>query len=220
MMHQPAFSNDSESIKQSSGIASSKQNIDFIDETIKDLVYGFIREIERLLSSSQQIPFVVSDICLVYYGIIDTWCREYGALSQIKVNNCFIQHISGETATAYGNMIIKQGMKFSWNIIIKKEVLEKNSCVYVGIIKNDAYLLKKHIKSAGWVGYNFDTEDGWFAQNDSNITKGKRYGKIMKFKKRGDILTVILDNKNKTLSYKVNGNERFFCSARTSMKFL
>ena len=177
----------------------------YIDIKIKDLVNGYIRGIQEILSNDtyHNIPPLINTICALFYNLADEWSRNDVA-SQYEINGNKLK-ISNESAkgvhhqSAYLTNTVHSG-KHHWRF--KLSVYKGSFYVVIGIIKDTAErMVDKLLGQKANTAYAMDV-----AYNEINNHKSDNQwqkGNAVQCKE-GDIIDMYLDLDKLELSFGVN----------------
>lgn len=163
-------------------------------------VYGYCRKFERIRKDIHIIDNI-RDIIIEYYTIKQYWNKDMihnSNMLQLNEDNHCIKHIFKQSwVTAFGEIKTNSGI-FQWQIRLK--ITSKSGHSHsIGIVQAD----KIHDLSNTFIG-STNTSYGYYSYNGlkhNGTNTREKYGDRWK---SGDIITVILDMDNCTLSYKVN----------------
>ena len=182
-----------------------------INKTQELLVWGFVREIEKIYKI-RNIPFEINDIIYVYQKICDRWSRKYSS-KQIKINQSgSVITVDSDQLypTAFGGVIVNKDIQgsFKWRLKILSLIYDGDygmEAPYIGIIIDDEKNLVKYKDDDNWddCGYQLCAANGILCCNMSFRTEPY----WCKWCKDGDILEMTLDLNARTLSYKVNDKD-------------
>eukprot|EP01084_Bolivina_argentea_P114845 204377_1 len=171
------------------------------DQRIINIVYGYCRNIQKLLSSKQMIPTQIIDICLLYYMTVEAFHSRCG--------NKFIQFSdqdktiynpkgTGNFDTAYGIFEIDCDDKLNANKIFKWTFYIHNDgkqCNAIGIDETKRKWVNELFKTKrSTVNYCYDG----FRPHASKGIRASRYGKKYEI---GDTIVMVLNIKQQTLIY-------------------
>ena len=178
------------------------------DKRCEFLVWGFIRNIERAIKGYHLIP---SDIYhLIYiHQMFDRWNAKYETKNnKIDVTRSIIS-ITGDD-TAFGTYAISRGV-FTWRVIIISSISwmrgsMNGSKPHIGIIEDNDKYISQFRYDSDWddYGYKLCAGDG------SLYSYSKRQDKTIidcLWNKEGDILEMMLDLNERTLSFKINNKD-------------
>ena len=169
---------------------------------------GYIRsQIEEL--HYLKIPFDIKQTCYKFLSLIcDEWDPIHSHPEMEITDNSFKLTTDRMTRSVYGKYIVKNGDIFQWNIGIKS-YCDDNSMwhSYIGVIQDIPSVLKQFSYTYDWYkkyGYQFGVKNKQLRPNQHK-NHDSLYGE--KFMKNGDTMSIILNLKNYTLSYIINGND-------------
>lgn len=210
-------------------------NLSTIDQKTKDIVHGYIRiQQKSLLShlrkklkksrntqnqSSCIIPFIINQICLLYYHLRNAWDTDFHSID-IKFNH-HLQTICnskgpgpdcGEWQTAFDiqQCIIRDSStahsySYYWKI---KLILATNIIntvrIIIGVVEKSCWETLKNERSVPHMQmYSL------FGSNPKFCEKGEMMKNVIndRFEKVDDIIEVQLNCKLRTVSYVINGTD-------------
>ena len=165
---------------------------------VRNLVFGFIRNIETMLQFNI-IPPLIYHLCLIFYGINDYFHTfrqsHYDYIDQdihriIKKNN-------RTDSTIYGKFILKPSSNFIYEYEFK--IIENPRFMVIGIDEATCKWMKHPFYWKGeTINYSFDSFGKLFLNGDWRKTKyGDEYT-------QNDIVTMIIDFKEMKISFGVN----------------
>ena len=173
------------------------------------LVYGYVREQEKILNLYSMIPTEIYSVIFEYELFTVSWNKEishnewkilnYGTTAQIYKKTAS----DGERSlrrTVYGDTIVKSGENFSSTLTITHG---ENVDLLVGLIPNKPRLLKKCTENFIWYkngGYAFASLSGIFLGEGVIMP----YASRELFSKTNDQLQIKFDWKENSLHYIVN----------------
>ena len=174
------------------------------------LVWGFIREIEKVYKI-MNVPFEINDIIYLYQRIYDEWSKKYSS-DNVIINNdtkSMLTINTKEYVTAFGSHIVTEGV-FKWKIQMQKMTNKPGfgKPPFVGIMEDSEANLKRYKDDCNWDdnGYQFCAQSGaLFCPYTEREKKTDKYE--CRWMQKGEILHVILDLNDKTLSFKVNDED-------------
>ena len=179
------------------------------------LVTGYIRQdVEK--DMSQEIPNELYQLCYLYwlYNVCDSWNSKFQKDDIIKTDGDKIT-LSPATCTVYGNHVVVDGSKYNWKVKMNKfgygegafKDFVKLWNPTIGIIKDDADILKKSLSTCNWTsegnGYAFVGGSKALVSTKA-IGKGLYSEKARKFNQVKDIIEIHLDLINYTIKYEIN----------------
>ena len=167
------------------------------------LVDGYIREHEEILKLSNIIPRSINSIIFEFQLLIETWNRKWSNSNIEIIDDDNTAEMSvGKHQTVHGDHVVKCGEKFVWNLeIIKGE----NCSLFIGITPNDEEILIENKTSFKWY-----RKGGYLWKNSGRFgfdRTSRHYGKMNKFKQKGDKLKIRFDWKENSLHYIANGED-------------
>ena len=164
---------------------------------------GYIRqEIEK--NGKLLIPAEIKQICFDYWFIhvCDEWDKQYSN-DKYEINGSCIKlkGEEGRKSSAYGKHVVESGI-YSWEIKIKSPLIH---WVCIGVIQDDDKLLKKHRNNSDYENYDYGgclfRNGAWYSHGRSRTGYGPGFGG------QNDVVEMILDMNNHTISYKVNDED-------------
>ena len=203
---------------------ANKNDIDFsiinqIQQDKKDLIFGFIREIQTKYFANYHetfyiIPTLIIHLCLLFYYYKNdefdpNLCGKYIILSN---KNRIITHTqNGDgSSTVYGKIIIdpiKNG-NYIWKI---KNLSKSTTCTNIGIDNSKAKYINENFSvkhEKGTCSYN--SYGGW-----CDASEGNKSG-LPRFTENSDILTIKVsfnpNQKYGIFSIQINDNEKHIAS--------
>ena len=189
---------------------SVKKHKNKIDKIVK----GYMREHIKLFINQLFPEDIINVVFDFYYVGIDKWYLKY-VKHYINIDGLKVKNTMYHNGSAFGSFIIEKGMIHSWTIKLlnwndKTTYGGTGSGPWIGIIKDKDDLLKKWYYNTGWArdgsGYAFVCGVG--CKEGAGIRRDKQEAKYgEKFKKAGDVMTIILDTYKWTLSYIINGTD-------------
>eukprot|EP01084_Bolivina_argentea_P001714 3161_1 len=204
-------------------MAFNFEEVQFIDQINKDIVFGYIRIAQKLLPSNNpyyNIPTLVLHACLLYYVPKECF-DQIGAEMKIMYddndnNNNIVELKSGSVwNTAYGSFVIDANKNcnaiYQWKIkLIKLHTYSHGQSLshgyYCGIGIDSSSIA--HTKSA--VFWNFDSADSCYCirggQSEDDGSNDKVHWSDQMWKE-DDIVTLNVDTMNRTIAYGINDKE-------------
>lgn len=152
-----------------------------------------------------EIPTDLFDVIFDFYFVsTDSWdtkLNHHSTTLKITYDNCVL-HTHNDTASLFGNHIVKPGEEYQWKI----EILESEKFnAYFGIVKNNNEWIQKHLNDNKWNwgknGYRWEVETNQF------MGEKRFYSSRPSPVKKGNIIIVNVDMKSnwKKVSFKVEG---------------
>eukprot|EP01084_Bolivina_argentea_P000935 1710_1 len=192
-----------------------------LSKKAKYLTKNFIRKIQQSFpqnNSYYNIPEDLIYICACYLYIRDEWDLKHNDI--IVYNHNTIYHTSNWCwNTAVGKTICTKDNIYEWKLQITKVTgISRSSWHFlVGVLKNEysneytkgqnVFFTKKQTSKHGKLATSHEIGGYGFVAALAKLTThgqgGKQYGK--KFTDVGQTINVILDLKQNTLSYKIDG---------------
>lgn len=183
-----------------------------IPTTIKDLVFGYVQQIESKGKTS--IPTMLKYLCLIYFNPNDYFypnkCGSNISIRGDTIRTIFQPQDDKSIRNVYLSNIIRNGVhvwKFVCHSDYNKHDLEPDM---IGIFQisengfdNKPHLLGEYFDNDVFgecTGYGF-TSTGKLSNPSDPMKWGEIYGKKWK---KGDIIEMSLDMDKWTLSYKIN----------------
>eukprot|EP01084_Bolivina_argentea_P282058 482734_1 len=181
------------------------------------LVFGYIRIfIESQLSSVIVIADVIKSLCmqyLLYIHVQDEWNAETSSkYIMMEPNDLREQKIKGIITTtnwclAFGQLIADMNFEevVIWNLAIKSTKFRSRCYCYIGIMSKNMIDLTVHGSEAhkypldyGYCGYTGDR---------GSIFHGRNYILYGVKLKTNDVISVILNQSQRTISFKINNKK-------------
>ena len=190
-----------------------------INPKIKNLVFGFIRNVQPLLPQNNvyyNIPEIVFHGTLLFYNPMDEWDKKYvGKGDTLKGNS--ITHNTLSHSSSFGSIIASDSGEYHWKFRLQN-IGEQSVywSVVIGIWKvksNDEPPIHTYFTSSGYknneltykCGYAYNVNMGTLVDNrGENAKHGGPYGVKCK---SGDIVSMTLNFTDLTLKYNVNGKD-------------
>ena len=174
--------------------------IEDVDQLTKDIVFGFIRECEKLLLNNDIyiIPSIIYHICINYY-----WMKEYFTLfgKHMKLNDekNIIQNIDNFVDTAYGNIQIDNKLfLYEWNFKIIKHFAE----IAIGIESSNKHFIDGRFTNKD------QNENEFYAMNHDGIRYSNKvreqFASYDISRENGGTVKMIVNVKNKTISFVID----------------
>ena len=173
------------------------------------LVWGYIRQLEKI-HNDMNIPIEINDIIYLFQRIYDQWDKKYSnehiMIDQEKSMITFNAPNNHEFVTAFGSHSVSKGI-FKWKIKLLSFVNNglHGGSPFVGIIEDKEELVQSS-QSGDWDGYGYQFCGGsgnLYSEWAYRENKAIDYG--CKWKEEGDVIEMILDLDDYTLSFSVNG---------------
>ena len=192
-------------------------NLKYIDNKYKSLVFGFVRRSETELLKVHDndifytVPELITITCLLFYNIGDIFGKVSKDLVQSGVQNNTITGLKGiPWRSAFGNIWIDSMSKdiLSWNIKFNK--LGSIFLIAIGLISNKHHQdAERDFDSGPSCRVYLNGATQW--SRDDQIFKGiksvLKYGSFENKFATGDTMTIVLNMENATLSYYKNEDE-------------
>ena len=182
-----------------------------IKPTIKDTVFGYMRQLSKSSLYGENIPKLIEHLCLEYYYIYDEWDKQCMDESIILDDTNTIKQGAGRGGSGTSTFlkeIISSG-EFEWKFKIGKQGIPGSYSSTIGIWKITdkrseksvvgTNCFNKHDKKLYVCGYAFDI--AIIVSGQTRINYGKKC--VTK-----DIITMTLDLNKLELKYKVNGEDQ------------
>ena len=182
------------------------------DQQSKDVVSGYLRELQNVINPHHATPFHIQCCCLQFY-LLTEYFTKYGdnmTLNQAMDTITTKSGISKCHNTAYGNILIDPDddkiKEYRWDFTINGSVI----CCYVGIdssdkkYANDRFTRNKPDRS----GFYAFRCDGYFDYKGDGKFKAAHYGPLLQQGCRsGDIISMIVNVRSGILRYYCNGKD-------------
>eukprot|EP01084_Bolivina_argentea_P258825 436508_1 len=177
------------------------------DQRTKDIVFGYIRTLERLLKLNYSTPLQIQYCCLHYYFTQEyfTKCGDCMKLNEIRDTVC--KSTGGgkfNYNSAYGNFVIDatktEVTEYIWHI---KLINVTAGYAYVGIDSSNKQYINSRFTDPmqnGSVFYGFRS-DGYIDWNDKRGCSWRRYGSKCT---NNDTITMIVNINYKNITFYVN----------------
>eukprot|EP01084_Bolivina_argentea_P145900 255598_1 len=143
-------------------MTSTVSSFKFCDDKTRDIVFGYIREIEQLMMSYSIIPTNIIHICLSYYLILEQFLECGNKHIIISNENKTIKNIHSQWDTAYGafeidcNDKMNKNKIFQWTFFIHNHA---QSCSSIGIDETSRKYINTYPDSRKQsVHYNFNSD--------------------------------------------------------------
>ena len=192
-----------------------------IPQREKDLINGFIREIQKIFPEDvpfYNIPISINKICGVFYQLYnDKWDKKYiGVNHRLSQDGYRIEHIKSYQNTSYGSLIVKSPGIYRWGFKLHHTChLTKDNywAVVLGVWKTKsaeepltkkAFSTNAHGKGHYEWGYAFDAIPGVLIKPAGWISNGGKYGKRCTV---GDVIEIELDLNQFVLKYRINNKD-------------
>ena len=178
-----------------------------IDQMTKDLVNGFIRDIQRYLPNNQtyyNIPSSIKNICILFFYMFDEWNPNMIGKGFTIVNDTKLvsEYSSFTWRAAYLSKMIENGQH------IWKFKLVQGNCFMIGIwdCKYDSSItLSGDLDRSDGKSYVYHT---YFAHcNKYPNASWEENGSYGQKCKEGDIISMCVDMELLTLSFMINDND-------------
>lgn len=194
----------------------------YVDDRSKKIIFGYIREIESILSSyTPKFPEDIKNLCILFYFEFEQFdeCSaklQISSSSEYKENDIVEQIESSGWYNVYGKTIIDPkecpDAIYLWTLLFTKDVTRYQSIFSppIGIISVQKIKMISFDDYcfSGFTGPPFYCWETWNqrARLTGNLGKGKEYGK-QKGLKQDDTVEMEFDVKNKSLRFYLNGND-------------
>ena len=174
-----------------------------VDDRSRKITLGYIRRIERLISSNHAIPMDIKNLCLIYYFIKEKWDKKLKHPSiMIDGDSVFNKHAQN---SAFLSNIVDKGIAV-WTIRFDQIGTGRNWRTF-GIRKvntmkidhNDFTYFEKREK-----GFSYIYDRGQLSSITNCGCYGDNYGTKCEV---GDVIQMTLNMNDLTLSYQVNGKD-------------
>lgn len=189
--------------------------MEIVVKNFDKLVVGYIRVIELKYCKNilRALPKIFIILIIDLLKPCDEWNKNIKGKG-IYINKCLCSTTKNKKSrvlydliwgSVFGCKVIKNGI-FIWEIKINKICHNNGWNFLVGIIKNNKLYMQK-IKNSNLMkhSHNFNEIYGWSCGIYNSLLNHKNYDKKYgKTCNEGDIIQVILNLNNMTLSYKVN----------------
>ena len=190
-----------------------KEAIERMDDNTKNVIFGYIHSLEKKYKEII-VPQLIIYICAAFYYIMDEFDDKLVAKDVVFTDDNACIHsegvLGGGWRTVYGKCICKDNEIYNWKIKFVDVDLSKTNNTWktiFGIIKNDDELMKSKLQTF-FIGdkdsYGFVGSQGMKTQTPYT-SEGIKYGEILQ--NAGDIIEIVLDLNNYTLSYIMNGTD-------------
>lgn len=186
------------------------------DQSIKDIVNGYIRNCQSLLPSNKvyfNIPKLVYQFCLAFYYETEGFIKKCGRGIKISgVQNNIITNTLNGWNTAYGKFVIdsqvNKNVIYEWKFEIKELNVKSGSKICIGIESSYSQLNQYFFIGAGHrltckerYFYGMHSSGSRYAHNICDTSHSNR--KL----KTNDIVTMRLNILQNKLSFDVNDKE-------------
>ena len=170
-----------------------------INQTDKDIVIGYVKDVQRLINA-QQIPMVVTYLCLMYFFYEIDHFDKAGKNIKINDRGDILTAVSCEKGTCYGKLNIGADSNnipfiFSWTF----NIISRSSFIYIGLdsSKNNASTQSLFYALSDWgsTGTATTTEQDIFQRNPAWSYR------------EGDIVEMKLNVKQQKLKYFINDKD-------------
>ena len=169
-----------------------------VDERSEYLIFGFVREAQKLLPSDKSY-FNITDLItfgiLSFYYIKNEWDQELTSdYYKIEDDCCSVIKPSNGVTNAYIKGVIDKGIH-SWKF--KVEHFEQDTYKWfdfvIGVVDQN-HSFKEPVNH----------QSRWFAGSKAHKYIRNRYGKLLK---QDDIIEMIINMNEKSLKYIINGHD-------------
>ena len=178
----------------------------------KLMVWGYIRNIERLINKMMNIPNEIYDMIFLYQQYADQWSKEHKTMfaqimDETKVTLSMSYH---PQAFVLGERVVDEGI-FRWRLkmLCIRYASSPTGHPEIGIIE-DIKDYTSILKGNGYwhnIGYQFSGGNGMVYSGlefETSNNKGYLYKYLWKV---DDILEIVLDLDERTLKLKINDGE-------------
>ena len=179
----------------------SLKNLKEIEQQIKDIVYGYIRQKNKELSLGI-IPSLIKSICLLYFYESEYFLIAANGIEISEDKRTIVKRSNvGWTTTVYGNQWVESMTNniIKWKFKIVNAVGE-GSGIAIGIVASDDCLNKDFCYATDRISY-------CYSSYPVKMLNGQSYDKHNAFKiKNDDIVTFILDLGQRKIFYNKNND--------------
>ena len=191
--------------------AVNLNNYDEIDEKTKYLIFGFIRDAQKLFPSDvifYNIPTLINYLCALFYFVKDEWDETRIAAKYKILQDKVTLESSNETEWDDESSACMKNIAYSGKHHWKFKIIKwpKSEYIIIGIIKNDPELIEKVVGTfLGGIPnstYCLDLYTTELNVHEKYSRWNKGYGVEGN---EGDIIDMYLDLDKLELSYAING---------------
>ena len=178
----------------------SLQKIKTAEPRFKNLVFGFVRDMESVLQFDI-IPPLIYHLCLIFYGLDDYFKTFTKSLYDIDQDNHKIIKKSNDDGSVYGEFILKSNSNKMYEY--KFKIIKKTYFMVIGIDDVDCEGVHDQFHwNINTVNYGFDSFGKLFVNGDwlNHATYGDKYG-------YNDIVTMVIDFKEMKIFFSINGTK-------------
>ena len=183
------------------------------DQRSKDIVSGYIRELQNSVDPDYSTPLQIQFCCLQYY-LLREYFTKYGAnmvINEAMDTITWIDKTKAESVranTAYGNIVVDPENDTIYEYKWQFKMSDPRDYVYIGLDSSD----KKHTNityvnatanKCTFYGYR---TGGWFDWNVGNGFQTDWHGSNLK---TGDIISMVVNVKDGTIKYFINEKDLF-----------
>ena len=180
------------------------------DKRRRVLVWGYIRQIE-IMYKDMNIPHDINDIIYRYQQSCDIWSKRYSnPACEIDADGTNIRFDTDSDCTAFGEHVVESGI-FIWRLRVIFMIYNYEMFIahpYIGIVDCDEADLEDYRSTGSWdrIGYQLCAGNaGLFGHYQDVHETPQSYE--CKWNQRDDILEMILNLEERTLSFIVNGQD-------------
>eukprot|EP01084_Bolivina_argentea_P070491 128161_1 len=188
-----------------------------IDTKSKDIVFGYIKQHQSLLSNN--IPLLINHMCLIYYFSSDKFDQNCIGKDLSIINETCVSMVQGSLwQSAILTRIINTG-KYQWTFKILANMQSEclnDFTIDIGITDTNAWCEENQDKNTPQDTFFYERNDSYrsYAFNtcghlyDPTLEEGYEILKMYAVKCKKDyIINMILDLDNLNLSYIINGHD-------------
>ena len=191
----------------------------FYTQQDKDIVFGFIKEAQKLLPCKENtyytIPPLIGYIILPYFAALE-YFTDHGEYMEVDEGKNICKYTGrGESNTVYGAFSINNTSgynKLTWDLLVN--IPDEGTIAVLGIDSSNkkstdkSFITSEHV-IYGWqcsMIYVDDKSGLLYSSNKQQGLYGDKYGEP--FSKPDTNVRVEIDIQNKTLTYYVNGQNQ------------
>ena len=172
------------------------------------LIFGYVNDMEKKHKFSTNIPPEVSEIICSFNKYGDAWDQTYMNLDKeeesIELDGNRITATDRSTSTMYGTVSVSSG-SYTWRLKIVAIPSDGNfQQPFIGIIKDDPAILKKHVHSTIWEKGNDDEHGYMYCCGTGHIGYQYTWFIIKSCKNEGDILDITLNLDERKIYLTIN----------------
>ena len=191
-----------------------------IPQRDKNLIYGYIREMQTILpkdTAFYNIPQSINYICALFYYLRDKWDEEYIGPCHALSNGGYCITTQVDESSSYGTILAKSPGIYRWKFKIH-EIFKTQYKVYWALVlgvwktksmknpKTDFHYANSTENTGiySW-GYAYDFVSGTLIDETGIYANGPKYGSRCN---EGDIIEIIIDLEVFTLRYAINDQDQ------------